>query len=207
MKVLLLNASVRRQGSVTRDLTAEIVNQIKQQYGSDVVILERDLAAGLPLIDEAWVGANFTPVEARSKEQKAALAFSDALIEELRDVDAMVIGLPIYNFGVPAAMKAYIDLVARARVTFKYTENGPVGLLKDRKVFLAVASGGTSVGSPIDFATSWLRQALTFVGINDVTLVDASALKVAGEEKAAQAKAGVADMVKDFVETQQAAAV
>ena len=207
MKVLLLNASVRRQGSVTRDLTAEIVNQIKQQYGSDVVILERDLAAGLPLIDEAWVGANFTPVEARSKEQKAALAFSDALIEELRDVDAMVIGLPIYNFGVPAAMKAYIDLVARARVTFKYTENGPVGLLKDRKVFLAVASGGTSVGSPIDFATSWLRQALTFIGINDVTLVDASALKVAGEEKAAQAKAGVADMVKDFVETQQAAAV
>jgi FMN-dependent NADH-azoreductase len=98
------------------------------------------------------------------------LALSDTLIEELEAADTIVIGMPIYNFGMPAALKAWIDLMARPKVTFAYTESGPVGLLNDKRAIVAVASGGVPVDSPADFATPHLRQVLRFVGIDDITV-------------------------------------
>ncbi len=114
--ILRLDASARRDGSVTRDLTSRILARFPQ---ADVTT--RDLADGLPLIDAAWVAANFTPEADRDAAQRAALALSDTLIAEVRAADTLVIGLPIYNFGVPATLKAWIDLIARAGVTFRYT--------------------------------------------------------------------------------------
>ena len=169
--ILRLDASARRDGSVTRDLTGRILARFPQ---ADVTI--RDLADGLPLIDAAWVAANFTPEADRDAAQRAALALSDTLIAEVRAADTLVIGLPIYNFGVPATLKAWIDLIARAGVTFRYTEAGPEGLLTGKRAIVAVASGGTETGSPLDFATGYLRHMLGFVGITDVSFVSADRL-------------------------------
>ncbi|MAN14681.1 MAG: FMN-dependent NADH-azoreductase [Dinoroseobacter sp.] len=166
--ILRLDASARRDGSVTRDLTGRILARFPQ---ADVTT--RDLADGLPLIDAAWVAANFTPEADRDAAQRAALALSDTLIAEVRAADTLVIGLPIYNFGVPATLKAWIDLIARAGVTFRYTEAGPEGLLTGKRAIVAVASGGTETGSPLDFATGYLRHILGFVGITDVSFVSA----------------------------------
>jgi len=166
--ILRLDASARRDGSVTRDLTSRILARFPQ---ADVTI--RDLADGLPLIDASWVAANFTPEADRNAAQRATLALSDRLIAEVRAADTLVIGLPIYNFGVPATLKAWIDLIARAGETFRYTEAGPEGLLTGKRAIVAVASGGTETGSPLDFATGYLRHILGFVGITDVSFVSA----------------------------------
>ena len=186
--ILRIDASARRDGSVSRDLADRIV----ARFGDGVTVTTRDLATGLPLIDEAWIGANFTPADQRTEAQRAALALSDQLVAELQAADTLVIGLPIYNFGVPAALKAWVDLVARAGVTFRYTEAGPQGLLTGKRAVLVVASGGTRVGSPIDFATPWLRHVLGFMGITDVTVIAADALMTAPEAAQAQADAQIA---------------
>lgn len=104
------------------------------------------------------------------------LALSDTLVGELKSADTIVIGTPVYNFAVPAALKAWIDLVARARETFQYTEDGPVGLLQGKKAYVIIASGGTKVGSEIDFAGNYLKHVLGFIGITDVTIVAADQL-------------------------------
>ncbi|MEM6678412.1 MAG: NAD(P)H-dependent oxidoreductase, partial [Pseudomonadota bacterium] len=185
--VLHIDASVRLNGSTTRALSDAVVQRLREKGGiSDVV--RRDLSAGLPLIDETWVGANFTPEADRSPEQIDALTLSETLIGEIEAADILVIGLPIYNFGVPAGMKAWIDLVARARRTFRYTENGPEGLLTGKKAIIVAASGGTAVGSEIDFATSWMRHVLGFIGITDVELVAADRQMARGGEAEAEAR-------------------
>ncbi len=178
-----LNASARAEGSVTRDLSQRLVDRLSD---AETDILARDIGtAPLPLLSEAWVGANFTPDEARTPAQRETLALSDALIAELEAADTLVLGIPIYNFGVPAAFKAWIDLVARARKTFKYTETGPVGLLAGKTAYVIVASGGTAAGSEIDFATPYLRHVLGFLGIDDVTIIAADQLMATGAEKIA----------------------
>lgn len=164
--VLRLDASVRRTGSVTRSMTDRIVERLAPE-----TVTVRDLAEPLPLITADWVAANFTDSAERTATQRETLRLSDTLIAELRAADTIVIGLPIYNFGVTAGLKAWIDLVARARETFRYTEAGPEGLLKGKRAIVAVASGGTEVGSAVDFATPYLRQALGFIGIDDITII------------------------------------
>lgn len=170
--LLRIDASARRDGSVSRDLTTKITNRF------DATITTRDLATGVPLITEDWVTANFTPADQRTPAQDQTLAHSDKLVAEVQAADTLVIGLPIYNFGVPAALKAWIDQIARAGVTFRYTETGPKGLLEGKRAIIAVASGGTEAGSEIDFATGYLRHVLGFVGITDVTLVTADRLGI-----------------------------
>lgn len=186
--ILRIDASARRDGSVSRDLADRIV----ARFGDGVTVTTRDLATGLPLIDEAWIGANFTPAESRTEAQRAALSLSDQLVAELQSADTLVIGLPIYNFGVPAALKAWVDLVARAGVTFRYTEAGPQGLLTAKRAIVAVASGGTEAGSEIDFATGYLRHVLGFIGITDVNFVTADRLMLDPEATLASAAAQVA---------------
>jgi FMN-dependent NADH-azoreductase len=172
--ILRIDASARRSGSVSRDLADRIIERI----GPDATVTTRDLAQGIPLIDEAWVGANFTPEADRTDAQRDILALSDTLVAELKAADTIVIGLPIYNFGVPAALKAWVDQVARAGVTFKYSEYGPKGLLEGKRAIVAVASGGTEAGSDIDFATGYIRHVLRFIGITDVDFVTADRLMV-----------------------------
>jgi FMN-dependent NADH-azoreductase len=169
--ILRIDASARREGSISRDLSDRIIARFPGAH-----VTTRDLATGLPLIDETWVGANFTPEAERSPEQRATLALSDDLIAEVKAADTLVIGLPIYNFGVPATLKAWVDQVARAGVTFRYSETGPEGLLTGKRAIVIVASGGTEAGSEIDFATGYLRHVLSFIGIKDVEFVTADRL-------------------------------
>lgn len=187
-----LNSSARTEGSVTRSLSQRLVEHLSD---ATTRVISRDVGtAPLPLLTESWVGANFTPDEARTEDQRQTLALSDTLIAELEAADMLVLGVPVYNFGVPAAFKAWIDLVARARKTFKYTENGPVGLLAGKTAYVVVASGGTAAGSEIDYTTPYLRHVLGFLGIHDVTIIAADQLMATGEDKVA-ATAAVIDAI------------
>ncbi|SIO42809.1 FMN-dependent NADH-azoreductase [Rhodovulum sp. ES.010] len=176
--ILRIDSSARREGSVSRALTDHIVAHLADDATN---VVTRDLADGLPLLSADWIGANFTPEAERTDAQRAELALSDDLIADLRAADTVVIGLPVYNFGLPAVLKAWIDLVARAGVSFRYTEDGPEGLLGDRRVIVAAASGGTALGSEIDFASTHLRHVLAFLGLTDVTVIGADRLAVAGD--------------------------
>ena len=184
--ILHVDASARQAGSVSRELSQHLVDALSES-GTEVTKREIGLSP-LPLINETWVGANFTPEEDRTDDQKQVLELSDTLIEELEAADTLVLGVPIYNFGVPAAFKAWVDMIARARKTFKYTENGPVGLLEGKKAYVVIASGGTQSGSEIDFATPYVRHVLGFVGIHDVSIIAADQLMATGDEKLAAAR-------------------
>jgi len=185
--ILRIDASARRTGSITRDLNDRVIDRFTAD--GPVSLTLRDLADGLPQINEGWIGANFTPADKRTADQSDLLSFSDKLVAELTAADTLVIGLPIYNFGVPAALKTWIDLVARAGVTFRYTKAGPAGLLKGKRAIITVASGGTEVGSGYDFATGYLRHVLGFIGITEVEIIaaDRTALDPEGTVSAANA--------------------
>ncbi len=172
-KILRIDASMRHTGSVTRALTDKLVARLRAANPASEVV-HRDLADGVPMVDEAWIGANFTDPAERDDAQRAALAGSDRLVAEIKQADTLVIGLPIYNFGVPAAFKAWIDMIARARETFRYTETGPEGLMTGKRALIVVASGGVPVGSAMDFATPYVRHALAFIGITDVEFIPAA---------------------------------
>ncbi len=188
--VLRIDASARTQGSVTRDLTGRIT---ALWPGAD--LLHRDLAATpVAHLTEDWVTANFTPPANRTAAQTKALALSDSLIDELRAADTLVIGVPVYNFGVPSALKAWIDHVARAGVTFRYTDSGPEGLLTGKRAILAMASGGTQAGTEIDFASTYMRHILGFIGITDVTLVAADQLAIDADASLARALDQIGDL-------------
>ena len=173
MTVLHINSSARYADSASRELSARLVERL-----GDPDVIERDLAKGLPQYTEGTLRAVFTPHEHRSEEQVAELATAGELIAELQAADAIVIGLPLYNFGPPATLKAWADLVAQAGVTFQYSEEGPRGLLPDRPVYLVVASGGVPIGSGMDFSSTWLSQFLGFLGLRNVTVIPAGQLNV-----------------------------
>lgn len=183
--VLHIDASARLAGSNTRALSARIA----QKFGGPVH--HRDLTDPIPQINETWVNANFTPAEDRSDAQKETLALSDQLIAEIKAADVIVIGAPVYNFGVPAALKAWIDQIARAGVTFKYTENGPVGLLEGKRAIIAIATGGTPVGSEIDFASGYLKHIMGFIGITDIEIVAADRIMADADKAIAAANAQI----------------
>lgn len=188
--VLRVDASARHEGSATREIADAVVNALTSG-SADATVVTRDVATGLPFLDSTWIGANFTPADDRSGDQKAALALSDELIAELRAADAIVIGVPIYNFGVPAALKAWIDLIARAGETFRYTEEGPAGLLEGKKAYLVVGSGGTPAGSDWDYASTYMKHVLGFIGVTDVTVFAADQAALIGEESTKNALASV----------------
>jgi FMN-dependent NADH-azoreductase len=194
LRILEVSASGRSKGSVSRLLSADLIDALETRYGA-IELTRRDLSRGLPFVDEAWIEANFTAPEDRSAAQRAALAESDALVAELKNTDVLVIGAPIYNFGIPAALKAWVDLIARARLTFRYTENGPEGLLQGRKAYVVIASGGVPVDSPVDFATPYLRQALGFVGIRDVEIIAADQLNSRADESLDAARLRIAELI------------
>lgn len=184
--VLHIDASARRTGSATCDLTDRILRRLEPGR-----VIRRDLTAPLPLLTEDWIGANFTAPDQRDAAQRELLALSDSLVEELRAADTLVIGLPVYNFSVPAAFKAWIDLVARVGLTFRYTETGPEGLLTGKRAIIAVASGGTPVGSEADFATGYVRHMLGFLGITEVEFIAADRMAIDPEAALGAAQSAV----------------
>lgn len=190
--ILKIDSSARTEGSISRELGADIIARLAET--GPVEVTERDVSTGLPVVTGDWIGANFTPADDRSAAQRDELALSDALVAELAAADVLVIGLPIYNFGLPASLKAWIDLVARAGVTFRYSETGPKGLLEGKRAIIAVASGGTEVGSKIDFATNYLAHVLGFIGITDVSFVTADRMMVDADAALARAKGQIADL-------------
>jgi FMN-dependent NADH-azoreductase len=195
LNILKIDSSSRHEGSVSRQLTTRLVNRVKSE-SPDASIVSRDVASGLSVISEDWIGANFTPRDGRTEIQTDILNLSDVLVSELQVADILVVGVPIYNFGVPAALKAWIDLICRAGETFRYTEAGPEGLLTGKRAIITVASGGVPVGSPADHATSYLTQVLGFIGITDVTYISASGLAMDPEAplRAAEAEIDALDL-------------
>ncbi len=187
--ILRIDASARHEGSVSRDLADAVIARF-----DGATVTTRDLADGLPLINDTWVNANFTPETDRTAVQSSELALSDSLIAEVQAADTLVIGVPIYNFGVPAALKAWIDQIARAGVTFRYTENGPVGLLDGKRAILVLASGGTQIGSDIDFASGFLKHILGFIGITDIEIIAADQLMAGAEDKLKSAQDNIAQL-------------
>ncbi len=193
-RILRVDGSMRTQGSQSRALTDKVIERL-QAGAAQTEVTRLDLAAtDLSFVDEAWISANFTDPADRSAEQKEKLAASDAFVSQVIAADTLVIGTPIYNFSVPAAVKAWIDMIARARETFRYTENGPEGLLQGKKAIIVITSGGTPVGSEIDYATDYLRHVMGFIGITDVIIVDAGRLNFEGEEKVASAAAEISQI-------------
>ena len=191
--ILRLDSSMRRNGSVTRTLVDKLVARLHATTPAAKTI-HRDHANGVPLVDEFWIDANFTDPAERDSAQRTALARSDELVAELKAAETIVIGLPIYNFGVPAAFKAWIDMIARARETFRYTEAGPEGLLTGKRALVVVASGGVPVGSTMDLATPYVRHALAFIGITDVTFIAAEKLMANPEAAIAAAELRIAQV-------------
>ncbi len=187
--ILHIDASARRTGSATRHLSGQIIGHLGAQR-----IIRRDLASPLPLLTEDWINANFTPADQRDAVQRDQLAWSDELVAELQKADTIVIGLPIYNFSVPAAFKAWIDLVARVGLTFSYNEDGPKGLLEGKRAVLAIASGGTAVGSEVDFTTSYAKHVLGFIGIQDVDIVAADQMALDAEAALSNAHKAVSEL-------------
>ena len=181
LNVLSVTASARQTDSVTRRFASEMLDELHKQHAR-VNVVERNVSAGLPFVDETWVSANFTPAEQRNDAQKAVLAGSDALVAELSQADVLLIAAPIYNFSVPATLKAWIDQIARVGLTFNYTSNGPVGALQGKKAYLLFASGGTELDSEIDFASGYLRHIMGFIGIDDVSFISAACFDETNEQ-------------------------
>lgn len=174
--ILRIDASMRKTDSYSRDLLDKLIKQLNGEKGINVKVTTRDLANGISLINEQWIAANFTAIDERTEDQHKSLIASDTLVDELDKAELIVIGLPIYNFGVPAAFKAWIDQVVRSKLTFQYTDTGPVGLLNNKKAYIIVASGGTKLGTELDFISDYVRHVLGFIGITDITFIDSSSV-------------------------------
>ena len=182
--LLQINASIHSEKGQSSQLAYRFVDAFQEQH-PDAKIVVRDVAAAAPVphLNAERFAAFITQPEARNAEQAAVVAYSDALINELKQADVIVIGLPMYNFGVPSQLKAYFDHIARVGVTFKYTEKGPVGLLTGKKVYVFAARGGLYAGTPMDTQTNYVRDFLRFIGLSDVEFVYAEGLAVSPHSK------------------------
>jgi FMN-dependent NADH-azoreductase len=190
MSVLHINSSARLGGSNSRIIGQYLVDALGEP------VVSRDLAQHpLPPISAEELIAVHGSADSQRPSLLTQLALSDRLIAELRDADTLVIGAPIYNFGIPASLKQWIDAVCRAGVSFKYTEQGPQGLLGVKRAFIITASGGTPIGSEIDFASGYLEHICRFIGITEIFHIDASGSKGTPEEIIAQGKQQVDALV------------
>ena len=181
MKILQINSSARRDASHSTRLATRVVERLRETTPESTLTV-RDLNnAPHPVLDEAALGALFTPADQRTPEQAARVALDDALIAELQAADVVVLGVPMYNFGVPAQLKNWIDAISRAGVTFRYTEKGPEGLLKGKKVYVALTRGGQYRNTPSDTQVPYLKTIFTFLGLADVQFVYAEGLAMGAD--------------------------
>jgi FMN-dependent NADH-azoreductase len=184
--LLQINTSINNGNGQSSQLARQFVAAYRKAR-PDIQVRVRDVAAAEPVphLDAERFGAFTVKPEARTGAQQAVVAYSDMLIGELRQADVIVLGLPMYNFGVPSQLKAYFDHVARAGVTFKYTEQGPVGQLTGKKAYVFAARGGVYAGTALDTQTSYVRDFLRFIGISDVSFVYAEGLAMSAQSKEA----------------------
>jgi FMN-dependent NADH-azoreductase len=181
MNILQINSSARREASHSTRLAGRIVQRL-HQADPDATLTVRDLNdVPHPILDEAALGALFTPADQRTAEQAARVALDDALIAEIQAADVVVLGVPMYNFGVPAPLKNWIDAISRSGVTFRYTENGPEGLLTGKTVYVALTRGGKYRNTPSDTQVPYLKTVFTFLGMTDVQFVYAEGLAMGPE--------------------------
>ena len=171
MKVWHIDSSGRDEQSHSKRITQQFVDSLANKTNIESTAL--NVGAGLPLLTNAMIESYFTPADQRTSEQVSAITASNDIVNSAKESDVWVIGVPIYNFSMPAAFKAFIDLLFRVRETFAYGETGPVGLLENKKVYVVITSGGTEIGSEVDFLTPWLTHCLGFIGIKDVSFIHA----------------------------------
>ncbi len=182
MKILKINSSGNTYNSVTRHHVDLIVDKLVSNNASSEVT-DRDVVnSNIPFVDMEFLSAAFAQGEL-TDEQDKALAFSNVLVDELLESDVLVIGAPMYNFTVPAALKAYIDMIARVGRTFHYTPEGPKGLITGTKAIVVISTGGTPIGSPYDFTKGYMQTFLGFLGITDVKFVVADEAGISPEAK------------------------
>ena len=185
-KVLVLNSSLNGEQGNSTKLSQQFVEQLANNQ--QISVTTRDLSDNvIAHLTQTEMAAWMTDANERSDEQKALAAISDDLIAELNDNDLIVIGMPMYNFGIPSTFKAWIDRIARAGITFKYTEQGPVGLITDKKVVVLAARGGMYQGTEMDTQTKYLKDVLGFVGMTDVNFIYAEGLAMPGAEQSLEA--------------------
>jgi FMN-dependent NADH-azoreductase len=198
MNILQINSSARRDASHSTRLANRIVQRLSDAEPYATVTV-RDLnLVPHPVLDEAALGALFTPADQRTAEQAARVALDDTLIAEIQAADTVVLGVPMYNFGVPASLKNWIDAISRAGVTFRYTEKGPEGLLKGKKVYIALTRGGKYRNTPADTQVPYLKTVLNFLGMTDLRLVYAEGLAM-GPEAEQAAIASAFEQIEDAV--------
>jgi FMN-dependent NADH-azoreductase len=183
--LLQINSSINNGDGQSSRLANQFVAAFRKR-NPDARFIKRDLAAeAVPHLTAERFGAFITKPEEHTPTQRAVVAYSDALIAELKSADVFVLGLPMYNFGVPSQLKAYFDHIARAGVTFRYTPNGPEGLLTGKKAYVFAARGGQHVGTALDTQTSYVRDFFRFLGISDLEFVYAEGLAVGPEVRGA----------------------
>ncbi|GAB2182122.1 NAD(P)H-dependent oxidoreductase [Denitratisoma sp. agr-D3] len=181
--VLQINASLFSKQGQSSQLADQFVAELSQRHAGTQVT-RRDLAADpVPHLDGERFGAFLAKAEERTLAQQAVVDFSDALIAELKQADVLVLGVPMYNFGIPSGLKAYFDHIARAGQTFRYTETGPVGLLTGKKAYVFAARGGKYAGTAKDSQTTYIKDFLGFIGITDVSFVYAEGLNMGDDSK------------------------
>jgi FMN-dependent NADH-azoreductase len=191
-RILNIISSPRGEASISIKLGHAIVDKLKEKDPA-AAVTEKNLAQQpFPHLEEAHLNAFFTPVENHTEENKEAIKHSNQAIQEIMDADTLVIGAPMYNFGIPSVLKAWFDHIARAGITFKYTAEGPVGLVTGKKAYIAVATGGvysSGDAAGYDFVVPYIKAVLGFIGITDVTVVRAEGLAMADLQATALDKA------------------
>lgn len=182
--LLQINTSIYNGSGQSSQLARQFVAAYRASHPQTQVRV-RDVAAAefVPHLDAERFGAFIAKPDERNAAQRAVVDYSDMLIEELKQADVIVVGLPMYNFGVPSQLKAYFDHIARAGVTFKYTDKGPVGLLAGKKAYVFATRGGVYAGTALDTQTSYVRDFLRFVGIDDVSFIYAEGLAISAQNK------------------------
>lgn len=204
MKTLLqILTSLRGSQGESSRLAARFVDEWRAAQPASRVITRDIGVSPVPHLTAERFAALATPPEARSVEQHSVARFSDALIGELRAADAIVLALPMYNLGVPSTLKAYFDHIARAGVTFRYTEKGPQGLITGKKAYVLAARGGLYAGTALDTQTDYVRNVLRFLGIADPTFIHAEGLATGEARKSAAlaaAEAAIRSTVRSVAE-------
>jgi FMN-dependent NADH-azoreductase len=195
--LLQINASINNHSGQSSQLANQFVAAFRASHPEATVVV-RDVAAAeaVPHLTAERFGAFITKPEQRTPAQHGVVAYSDALIDEIKSADVIVIGLPMYNFGVPSQLKAYFDHIARAGITFAYSEKGPVGRLTGKKVYVFAARGGQYVGTALDTQTSYVRDFLAFLGMSDVHFVYAEGLAISTESKEAGLARAAAEIAR-----------
>jgi len=202
LKVLQLKTSIldnAEQQGVSSELSDELLTRLRAQYG-ELELTQRNFSKSpVPYVDQNWLQALMTPAEKRTPQQSEKVAYSDSLIQELEQADILLVGAPMYNFAIPAMLKSWTDHVARAGVTFKYTESGAQGLLKNKRVFVLLSSGGQHEEGVSDFIRPFLRTFFGFLGISAVEFIVAHGLNMGEAPRAAglaQARAQITQLIE-----------